>query len=316
MSGLGVLINARAGRVRKDAGLVKRIARLLPPGHVDVTETTDEIEEALVTLAGCGIDTLAIVGGDGTCTGTFTPLARVWPTEPPRLLLLAAGSVNTIPRALGLAGAPDRVLERLLRGRRPLHERRRTVLKVRAGDGLHVGLIFGNGVVARWLAHYYAGSLRGPVGAALGVAEAVTSIARGSDLARELVRPFAAKVEVDGHAFPLERFTGMAAGALRTIGLGFRPFLSAGRTLGRFHWIGTEAGALGLGLELPWARLGIRPPGSALRHATATDVRVRLEQPQPYTIDGDLFPPATALAISAGPTLSFLGRRRMRRREP
>jgi hypothetical protein len=123
-------------------------------------------------------------------------------------------------------------------------------------------------------------------------------------------------VEVDGHAFPLERFTGMAAGALRPIGLGFRPFFSAGREAGRFHWIGTEGSGVALGLELPWLRLGMRVPGSALRHATAAGVRIRLEAPQPYTIDGDLFPPTATLAISAGPTLRFLGRARRPRREP
>ena len=49
---------------------------------------------------------------------------------------------------------------------------------------------------------------------------------------RELFTPFEAKVESDGMPVGSERLTGLAAGAVRDIGLGFRPFFGAGRKPG------------------------------------------------------------------------------------
>ena len=41
------LINGRAGRVRRDAGLVARMRALLPDGFVQVTAALDEVGPAL-----------------------------------------------------------------------------------------------------------------------------------------------------------------------------------------------------------------------------------------------------------------------------
>ena len=64
---------------------------------------------------------------------------------------------------------------------------------------------------------------------------------------------------------------------------------------------GTPEEVAGLALELPAARLGIRPPLTSLSHASASSVRLWLNQAEPFTVDGDLFPPAREIRIDAGP---------------
>jgi diacylglycerol kinase family enzyme len=257
-----------------------------------------------------GVETLGIVGGDGTATWTLTALLRTWPSDQlPSLLLLAGGTVNTIPAAAGARGRPDRVLERLIESGRTPPSFARSVLQVR-GDRREPrwGLIFGNGIVSRWLARYNARVRNGILGAVAEVSRAVGSAALGGSYARTLLSPFSAEVDLDGEKLLLDRFTGMAAGAVRQIGFGFQPFLSvpAEGCVGQFHWIMTDAGGLELVRDLPSIRLGRHSPSSSLRHATARTVEIHLAEPEPYTLDGDLFPPAREIRVEVGPALSFL----------
>jgi diacylglycerol kinase family enzyme len=306
----GVLVNVHAGRIRRDPDLVGRLGRLLPAEHLELTRAPHQVVPALTRLRDADVDTVAVVGGDGTVTTTLTALVRVWPDEPrPPLLLLPGGTINTIPHSLGVRGAPDRVLGRVLESQVPFNPRSRSVLRIYAAGGTaHCGMIFGTGIVARWLEGYNAALHKGPMGAATEVARAVGSIAFGGPLGQKLLAPFEAHVEIDGDAVLQNRYTGMAAGTVRHIGLGFQPFLSIppeGR-VGGFHWLTTDRRGFGLALELPAARLGLETPLSGLGHASARTVRIGLEEPQPYTVDGDLFGPAKEIHVATGPTIRFL----------
>jgi diacylglycerol kinase family enzyme len=301
-------VNAHAGRVRRSPLLVERLLSLLPPNRLAVTEDASEVETALRHFHDAAVDSLCLVGGDGTVTGTLSPLIEVWGEgRLPNVCLLPGGTINTIARSLGVHGAPDRALATLLEGGAGIETRPLRILAVRsAADPRRFGMIFGLGVVARWLAHYYSNRSRGPGAAALGVARSVASVLTRGGLARELFAPFEAKLEADGEPTGCERLTGLAASVVRDIGLGFKPFFLAGEDPQRFHWISTDSSGPGIALELPVAALGRTIPGGALRHQSAQRLRVRLPEPLPYTVDGDLFPPTSALEIESGPELRFL----------
>jgi diacylglycerol kinase family enzyme len=306
----GVLVNLRAGRVRRDPRILAGLRRLVPPRFLEATSEPQDLEPALGRLRAAGVETLAIVGGDGTVTCTLTALLRSWPPEEwPAVLLLAAGTINTIPHSVAGNGRADRVVARLRTPGPPFARSERSVLQVQAeGEPPRSGMIFGGGAPARWLRHYNSGTYKGALGAAGGVARSLGSIALAGPLAQELFAPFEASVEIDGEEQLDYRFSAMAAGAVRHIGLGFKPFLSIPREgcVGQFHWVSTDTNGVGLAMELPAARLGIRPPLSSLSHASAGSVRIRLKEPEPFTIDGDLFPPARDIRIEAGPPLCFL----------
>jgi diacylglycerol kinase family enzyme len=307
---VAALINARAGRVRRHPELIDEIAAELSPQHVEVLNAVADVQPAVETLRDEGVATVVIVGGDGTVTGTLTPLIDAWSAagrELPQIALLPGGSVNTIPTALGGRGSPRRLLRALLRRAARPRVRLLNVLSIHpGGGGRRYGMIFGNGATTRWLDHYYSGSARGRLGAALGVVTALGSISVRGRLARRLFEPFEAKVDIDGEAVEDERFTAMAAGAIPQIGLGFKPFYGAGRHPGHIHWIMTGVGPQRMGLEVAQVALGLHPPFSRLVHASAARVTVRCADPLPYTVDGDLFPGARDIEISAGPELAFV----------
>lgn len=300
----GVLVNANAGRVRSHPELLGRLSALVPEEYLRVTRSADEVAGALKGLRDQGIEGLAIVGGDGTVTGSLTALLATWPLEAlPRIALLPGGSVNTIPRAFSGGAYPDRTLRRLLEQRGAAYEIERPPLRVRVpGAPDRYGFIFGNGAVTRFLDLYHAQPHRGVAGATSTFARALSSIAVNGTLARGLFERFAAQVEIDGEVAVQRRFSAMAAGGVRSIGLGFRPFHLAGTRPGRFHWIMTDAGPFELGIEIPAARYGYRNPGTRLVDACAARV-VLHSRALPYTVDGDIFPATPDLEVAAGPPL-------------
>ncbi len=300
------LINGRAGRVRRDSGLVARIRALLPARHVQVTAALDEVGPALTELAATGADTVFVVGGDGTTTGTLTELVRRWPGEArPALVLTRGGTINTIPKSLGAHGTPEQMLERYLAAPERAPASERALVSVRADQAEpRFGMIFANGAAARWLEAYYSGPSGVRPAAAL-VARTLASVPLGGRLAREIFQRFEARVELDGRASE-GSYTVMGASSVRHVGLGFAPFLTAGHHPDRFHFVTTDASGARLGREIPVFALGFYPRRSCLRHASPRRVEIETAAPEPFTMDGDLFPRARQISLDAGPSLRFL----------
>lgn len=311
MGPVGVIVNTRAGLAGRDPSVLESLRDLLPDEHLAATGSLDEVGPALEALRKADIDTLAIVGGDGTVSGTLTALFDVYgDAELPALMFTRGGTINTIPGALGARGRPERQISRLLE-HGPASTLERPALEVRAGhaelaETTRHGLVFANGAGTRFLERYYAGRDRGPSRAALTLAEIVGSSVVNGETARDVFQIFEATVHIDGDFFTERRFTAMAGATIRDIGLGFQPFFSAGLRPDRFHLISTSGNARQLGLEVPWEAIGMRRPGTCLQHASPREVEMKFAEPQPYTLDGDLFPAASTLRIAATRPLRFL----------
>lgn len=292
----------------RNPALVERLRQQLPRENLWVTSDLSEVVPALEALAESGIDTLVLVGGDGSVTRTLTPLVRVWPHQSlPRVLLAGGGSINTIAKSLGVRGRPDLVLGRLLDGSVPTAEDMRPLLRIRADATEPIcGMIFANGAAPRWLDFYYAHTSPGVLGAAYGVAATLGSVVVGGELAQQVFGLFEAQVEIDGKPMAPQRFLAMAAGGVRHIGLGFGPFITAGQKSDRFHWTATDMGGWRLGLRIPGLRLGLESALASLAHASPKRVVVRTTEAMPYTVDAELFPGVTSLSIEAGPEIRFL----------
>ena len=299
----GVLINANARSVRRDPGLVARLQGLASPERTALTTQVDEIDPALAALLDRGIDSLVVVGGDGTFPHTLTRLLRLCdPAKSPAIVPTRGGTVNTVARSLGARGKPDETLAQFLRGE--LREQRRAVVRVAADGAAPVfGFLFVNGVGVRFLELYYSGAT-GPAGALSVVGRLCASALVGGRLARRAFAAFEAGLEVDGKAIDQRHFTVIAAGAVRHLGLGFAPLHSAGSDPERIHLATTGASAARLALELPALRAGSR--GRTLAHFACRQAVLELAAPLAWSLDAELFPFARRLAIAAEPALRFL----------
>jgi len=307
---VGTLVNTRAGRARRDPGLVDRLRRHVPAERLHATRSVEEIGPALDALHDAGVDTLAVVGGDGSVGGTLGVLVERWPAENwPRVLLAPGGSVNTIARSLGATGTPETLVERLCRTPDAFTESRRPLIRATPEDAApRAGMIFANGVAVRWLELYYHDSPLGVVGATQVVARIAGSALVGGELAQRVFAPTAARIELDGSPLDCDHFTVVAASSVLHIGLGFRPFYTAGSDPERFHFAITSAPARRLVREFPMLRIGRVQPGSCVTHHSTRRAHLRFETPQAWSIDADLHPATTELELSATPPLRFLVR--------
>ena len=303
----GVIVNAQAGLGLRDPDLERRLRERLAPRRVLTTRDPGEVAPALAELRAENVETLVLVGGDGTISGTLSELVRVWPqAEWPALVVTPGGSVNTIARSLGARAAPRAALDRLLEGRAP-RETFRPLLRVRADAAAspRCGMIFGTGFATRWLDAYYASPGRGPASAARVVGRALLSAAAGTRFARRMCEPFAAGLSVDDRPVPGRRFSVVGAATVADVGLGFRPFHLAGEDPRLFHLLHAQAHPLRFALEIPGLRLGQPVPLSCLRHHSASRAALELPSPEPWMIDAEIQPPANRIEIDLTAPLRF-----------
>src|SRR5262249_34549578 len=114
-------------------------------------------------------------------------------------------------------------------------------------------------------------------------------------------------ISVDGEALAdAESFTVMGAATVKDIGLGFRPFRTAGSDPERIHFLCTDAGPVRVCMELPSQRLGLHGPMTCLDHFPPQTVSRRVAAPEAWGVDAALFPPAATLRVSAGPRVRFV----------
>jgi diacylglycerol kinase (ATP) len=304
----GVIANARARRAGRDGRLGERLRRLVPANFVHFTRDAAEVDAALTRLHALGVEHLVLVGGDGTVGGTLTPLVPIFGESPlPRVSLVAGGTINTIAHSLDAHASAEQTVRRILEGAPPRLDSVRPLIRVEPDTGpTRAGLIFANGVAARWLERYYQGDELGVVAAAALVGRVATSGLLRTRLARELFAPRAIEIAVDGVPIDAHEFTIAGAASVRDIGLRFRPFLSAGTHPERFHFLYSTASAARLAVELPGLRLGFHGPRSCLHHHSARRVELRFESPEPWSVDADLYPPATTLRLSAWAPIRFI----------
>lgn len=298
-------MNAAAGACRRDPSLLRRLGEILPPGQLQVTQNLDDLPPALSELREREVDTVAIIGGDGSISGTLTALVRSWPIEKlPRIGAIRGGTVNTIAGSLGARAKPDVALQRIAAGDVEASRPRPILQVTAAGEEARYGMIFANGAAARWLVAYYRGRT-GAVGAAGLVTRTLTSIPFGGKLSREIFQPFKAELDIDAQALH-EETSLIACSAVRHVGLGFAPFESAGEHPDRFHCCWLTGSATRLLRDMPLFALGRFQESAVRQHRAPHSIRLSLSGAEPYTVDAELFPATAEVRVDVGPALSFL----------
>ena len=296
--------NARGGLAALDAllgatSIPHRLAR-----------TASEIEQALEALAAEGVRRLVINGGDGTLQAALTVLALRSPfAQPPTILVLAGGTTNQSAYDLGSHGRPVALLRALLGGR--LATTRRRVLTVREADGAcRCGFFLTAGGLPQavrdcraFRAQRRLALLRGAPGTALWVAARLARLLGG----RLPFAPQPIRLKVDDSPAAERAALLFLATTHRRLALGLTPWWGEGD--GPLHITTLSLPARRLALALPGLLRG-RPPAFATPAAGYESLRARslqLAATGGYALDGEDYfpPPASALAVGAGPEFTF-----------
>jgi diacylglycerol kinase family enzyme len=329
---VGVVVNPLARRTRHEA-LPQRLQALLHAAGMDaalaVTRAPADLPAAFQQFRQTGVKVLFICGGDGTLMTTVSAaIAEYAAAEKPLPLfaILPGGTMNTTARNLGLSGGPADALQRLLASVRAAGEKGLSAVPRHTQEILRVhtfeerplgsdaapgcertrhGCIFGAAMGARFLAAY---SRRPSLlwAAILGLRTIGSSLLPGGGpFARWLFERTAATLTIDGEAVSETAFRLLLASTVPDVGLGMRVPHRAGCVPGRFHLIASSLPLHKNALQLGRMQRGQPLLGQPHLDRLAQAAELRFAEPQPLTLDGDLFT-ATAVRLSLGPPLQVL----------
>ena len=230
MAGIGVITNPRSRKNRKDPRRAQQLAYVMgEKGQLYAPGDLHALDDVAKHFLEREIDVLAINGGDGTVHVVLSAFVRVYGDRPlPRIAILRGGTMNTVASGIGIRGRPESLLGRLVdryHSGLPLAVGERNLMRVED----HVGFLFGNGFVTRFMTVYYEGTEPTPWKAVRMVMRCVFStFVRGSYI-RRMVAPTSVEVEVDGRKWPHKQYLAMVAGTVNSIGFQVRPFTRVSR---------------------------------------------------------------------------------------
>lgn len=324
---IGIVCNPHARRASRLLERLGSVAQLGGGVETTLRVTADEAElpAAVAELAQRGTDVLAVCGGDGTMLATVSAAIETYAVKElplPPLLILPGGTMNTVAKNLGCsdAHAPEAGLVRLIdqlagQGRRGLSRVPRfeqPVMRVTTfGEGhtqtsrTRYGCIFGAAMGARYLTEY--ARRPGLLWALwLGLRTIGSSlIPGGGRFARWLFQRTAAELVADGEAVTEEAFRLLICATVPDVGLGMRVPWRAGCVPRRFQVIASSLPLLENALQILRMQRGQPLVGTPHTDRMARDLAVRFFEPQPLTLDGELFS-ATEVRIAVGPSLTVL----------
>lgn len=327
-----VVVNPQAKRTR-DPALPDQLAGAARAAGVDaeivVTSSVAELAPALHAQRQAGCDVLAVAGGDGTLATLIAAAATIW-EQPPPILLLPGGTMNTVARNLGQRGTPASQFAQALpclasqTDLTRLPTARLDVMRVEIADErpllagepdlsgtatarTRYGFIFGAAMGARYLAAYDSHPARGPLWATWLALRTVGSslIPGGGRFARWLFALTPTAITIDDQPQPESTFRTILCATVPDVGLGFRVPWQAGSAPGRFHMVASGIGITENALQLPRMLRGQPLSGTPHIDRLAQTATLTFASPQQLTLDGEVFA-GSQIRLSLGTPLQIL----------
>ncbi len=306
MPGIGIILNPHSKKHKKDPDRMERLAFIVgDKGSCKQTTDMGDLRRVAEEFKTRDIEILGIGGGDGTNHVTLTAFLKVYGEKPlPKITFLRGGTLNTLATACGIKGSPEKILSNLIykyHEDEPFQIKEMDIMEIN-GD---YGFIFGTGVIYRFMHAYYENGSPSPLHAGYTLTRAISSALFNGEFSRKLFERYAAEVTVDGKKWPFKNYSALYAGAVNQLGLGFKVFHYSTEPK-KFHAIGFSLPARNVLRYVPAMALG-KPTGcDELIEQAASEMILKFEEPQPYTIDGDMLSPASEIIVRNGPRLKII----------
>jgi diacylglycerol kinase (ATP) len=312
---IGVISNSRAGKNAGDPTRLERLRQILDSdGVIREAQTYEEISHIAREFRCGNINILAIDGGDGTLHHALSAFIPIYNgTDLPPIALLRGGTMNTIAHSLGIRGASEAILQRIVstvREQVPLEVVRTNALKVND----RYGFIFGLGFPVNLLKAYYRGRGRGPTKAIRVLLRVLVSMLQKGDRENSFFHPFEAEIWLDGERLPRGRYAALLGTTVNEVGLGFKPTRRAGEKEGLFQTLCLGTGSKKIGLNALRVLLGMELRGDRLVDRMVTRSVIKLERPADIQIDGEIFKNQEEVGLHIGPVIRCIRTRPLGKR--
>jgi diacylglycerol kinase family enzyme len=305
---IAVFVNPRSRANRRNPKIAAELQAILgDTGRVFATRDLDELARVAADLHRAPPDVIAVHGGDGTLHKVLMALIQAWGDDPlPPLAPLCGGTMNVVASSLGLRDRPEAFVQHLADSARTGQALETLPRRcIRVGD--QHGFIFGNGLMANFLAEYYAPGTYGPGRALWLIMRTLASAVVLGPFVRRVFDRFRGQVTIDGQPLPWSDFVSIGAATVTEVGMGFKLIHRADDDPERFGVIAIHAGPLSLIRDLVPVRAGRGLSTAHAFSAIATTMEiVPSDGTMAYTIDGDLYRTEGPLTVSAGPHLRLV----------
>ena len=241
VAGIGIILNQNAGRSRSYRERIgEKLGFILgDPDSLRETCAVEEIESVARLFLERDIDILGISGGDGSNLHVLSTFIRVYGHRPlPKILFLCGGTHNANARSIGLKGAPEQILERLVRryhAKDRIETTSRCILRLEDGTCVRHGFTVATGFWYRFFEHKHLERCHRPWKVVALIASLFGAFFSGSTRIKELFSLKPARITVSGKPLSWESTNGIAASTMEQVGLGMRPFSRAAEAPGKFH---------------------------------------------------------------------------------
>lgn len=250
------------------------------------TKDFNELESAIKEIMGFGINYLAISGGDGTIHQTITMVKKIYGNKSlPKIVILRDGTMNNVGRTMNLKGNGRKILKKLLyklNNNIHLDEHPRALLEI---DGRY-GFLFGMGVSSNFLEAAYEGN-KGTLQNIKVIKSCFAEAITGNN--DNIYKKVDAEIWADNQKMPFNEVTGVLAGTVEHIGMGFHPLSRAATDTSKFQVIASAIEPIKLARYVIDVRHGW--PIKHELHFDGLVEKLDFVSPEPftYTIDGDLY---------------------------
>lgn len=221
------LVNPRARRLRRGRLAADQVQAILGrAGDVVITKDLAHLEQVLRAELGSDLACIVTVGGDGALHWAINlalPIARERGITLPPFLPARSGTIDFVARKVGLEGSPADILARVearVRSGRPIESRTLATasfaIEPEHGEPREV-IAFAaavGGIGVRFFDQYYAHPDPSPATIVAVIARAVSGFPFGTAHAKEMFRPQAAEVHIDGVRVPSDVHSGLHVGAI------------------------------------------------------------------------------------------------------
>lgn len=307
MPGIGIITNANA-RVHRMFPFFKHVLRKMVgrKGELIATLSIDELEKTVADFLKWDLDIIAISGGDGTIHRTLDTLLKACddPSSLPPILTLPSGTMNIIPKALGIGGGTVYNLAMAVMMYNhdiPMRIVKRNLLQVNE----NYSMLFGIGAPVKLLDINYS-TAKSRTGATKMFVKYFSDLALGGKLFKEILAPFNYSYQVDNGEFQEISTHTLFASFTEKLPFGFRFFPLATRQRGEFEIVMLDFTPMQGFIKIPLMWNGNTVDFRGMHRQTASSLKIRCEEPQAYTLDGDIYPPQSVFEIKSGPELRFL----------
>lgn len=281
--------NASArNRQKKLEAILANDGKIYPADNPDhITKTVKSI------LRHSEVQVLAVCGEDSGFQAVFTAVMESCGSECPLLLAPLPSNVTTaLGRSLELYGTPEERLAWMVdktSRQESFVTRKLPILKLSSPERVQYGFMFGSGAPERFVNSWKESPFEGNKAA---IGALIKSFAPAFGHRKKTDRSFQKDrldIEIEGFKIPLQEFTGVLAGTLPKVALGFRPLYRTGDFPDTFQVLAGDVEPFSLLKNLPWLHSGRRMKGRNIYDFTAKDVRISGEDSFSYMLDGRSF---------------------------